>query len=288
MQCEKRYSKKEFISETTRYCAEEHRVCGATDMHWHDFYELELILSGSGCYQINQTAYPAEQGMVFFMSPTDFHMVTAEQNAPLHLVNVMFEGSCIDELVRLSFYPHPGRFVSLSGSVLQEFLGLCRLLTAKQACPDSFSASYGCHLLNALLILLLRASGRSLAEEPDQTPLLKAVQILETQFKEPLSLSHVARQAGLAQNYLSGKFHAYFGVTFKEYLIGLRLEYARKMLLYSHDTVTEICYDSGFRSFPHFLRSFKGSYGLSPGSYRKAYKNAARAAKNEQKPSRKL
>ena len=200
----------------------------------------------------------------------------------------MFEGSCIDELVRLSFYPHPGRFVSLSGSVFQEFLSLCRLLTATQDCPDSFSASYGRHLLNALLIQLLRASGRRLAEESDQAPLLKAVQILETQFREPLTLSYVARQAGLAQNYLSGKFHAYFGVAFKEYLIGLRLEYARKMLLYSHDTVTEICYDSGFRSFPHFLRSFKSCYGLSPGSCRKAYKATARAADNECKPLRKF
>lgn len=45
--------------------ASKKRINGDYSIHWHDFYEIEFILDGSGTYIIDGIDYPIKKGMLF-------------------------------------------------------------------------------------------------------------------------------------------------------------------------------------------------------------------------------
>jgi AraC-like DNA-binding protein len=79
-----------------------------------------------------------------------------------------------------------------------------------------------------------------------------------------LSLGDVARQACLAPNYFSERFHGLTGISFQQYLQGLCLCFAARLLMASELSVSEILLAAGFRDLTHFGRVFKKLYRASP------------------------
>ena len=53
-------------------------LSGTTLPHWHDYFEIEYIVSGGGTYTIDGKEYPIEEGMIFFTGTSSFHRVSLE------------------------------------------------------------------------------------------------------------------------------------------------------------------------------------------------------------------
>ena len=87
-------------------------------------------------------------------------------------------------------------------------------------------------------------------------------------FSEQITLETVANQAYLHPVYFSSLFRETMDVSFSKYLMNMRLYYAKRLLINSANSVTEICYMSGFTSLSHFLRCFKIIFGTTPKKYR--------------------
>lgn len=83
-----------------------------------------------------------------------------------------------------------------------------------------------------------------------------------------LSLGFLADQMGLSVGYLSGLFKKLFGVSFKEYVMGLRMKKAKILLLSTEMRNYEIADEVGFEDPNYFSACFKRFYGDSPGRYR--------------------
>jgi len=58
------------------------------------------------------------------------------------------------------------------------------------------------------------------------------------------------------------------GSTFKEYLVNIRIDKAKELLLKSNTSITDIAYQVGFKNLSYFYRSFKKSLKLNPSEYR--------------------
>ena len=65
------------------------------DVHCHEFYEIELVVAGSGVYSIDGTDYPVQPGALFAMSPISFHEVHIG-GEPVRLMNLMFTQNACD------------------------------------------------------------------------------------------------------------------------------------------------------------------------------------------------
>jgi AraC-like DNA-binding protein len=85
---------------------------------------------------------------------------------------------------------------------------------------------------------------------------------------ERLSVAKAARVAGLAPRYFSKLFAENQRVTFHQYLLSLRVERAKQMLLSSRLSVERVGKLTGFPSRTHFHRAFKRALGVSPQDYR--------------------
>ena len=85
---------------------------------------------------------------------------------------------------------------------------------------------------------------------------------------EPLELARLATVAGISKYHFIRVFTAVTGITPMSFLTSLRLEQAKKLLLHSPATVTDICQEVGYSSIGSFSDSFTRLVGISPSRYR--------------------
>jgi AraC-like DNA-binding protein len=101
--------------------------------------------------------------------------------------------------------------------------------------------------------------------------LLRARDLADTRYAEPLDLRRLAREAHVSPRHFSRSFRRVFGETPYQYLLSRRLERARHLLRTTEMPVAEICLDVGFTSVGSFTTTFTRQIGVSPTSFRKAY-----------------
>ncbi len=83
------------------------------------------------------------------------------------------------------------------------------------------------------------------------------------------TLEEVSKYLGRSKSSISHMFKKSSGMSVREYCNHLKLEDARRILLNTDKSVTEITYDVGFRDVSYFVHLFKNKYGVSPLRYRK-------------------
>jgi AraC-like DNA-binding protein len=110
---------------------------------------------------------------------------------------------------------------------------------------------------------------------PADRHLLRAKDLADGRYFEPLTVDDLARAAGLSRAHFSREFRRAFGESPHAYLLTRRLERAASLLRSTDQTVAEICLRVGLRSVGSFTTSFKRAYGVPPAAYRAAHPPAA-------------
>ena len=103
---------------------------------------------------------------------------------------------------------------------------------------------------------------------PFGLPIQRAMGIIQQRYWDQLSLSELARQVGMSKHRLSHRFREVLGVTFRDYLLKVRLERAKVLLAAGHLSITEVAQDVGFGDLPRFDKVFKRYTGFTPSAYR--------------------
>lgn len=236
-------------------------------VHWHDYYELCLVLSGTAVHVLNGESRAIGAGSAFLLSPADLHEIRVLGPEPLDCYNTVIEPAVmerqLDALGPAAVHRFPWRaddFAAaepdlrrLRSECEQPRLGSRRLVESLVAC---------------LVVELARRcgvddgprAGRPAGEEH----LRDAILFVDRHFREPITLADVASRAHLSANYFSERFRHYTGTPFQLYLQERRLRFARALLAASTLSVSEVCHASGFNSLSHFGRAYRRRYGVAP------------------------
>jgi AraC-like DNA-binding protein len=110
---------------------------------------------------------------------------------------------------------------------------------------------------------------------PPARHLLRAKDLADARYPDPLTVDDLARAAGLSRAHFSREFRRAYGESPHAYLLTRRLERAAALLRTTDRSVTEICFSVGLQSVGSFTTSFTRTYGVSPTAYRAAFPPAA-------------
>ena len=113
---------------------------------------------------------------------------------------------------------------------------------------------------------------------PPARHLLRAKDLADARYFEPLDVDDMARAAGLSRAHFSREFRRAFGESPHGYLLTRRLERAASLLRLTDRAVVEIALSVGWQSVGSFTTSFTRTYGKSPTSYRASFPPAAAQA----------
>ena len=114
-----------------------------------------------------------------------------------------------------------------------------------------------------------------LAFVPPARHLLRAKDLADARYFEPLEVDDLARAAGLSRAHFTREFRRVFGETPHAYLLTRRLERAAALLRSTDRSVAEICLAVGWQSVGSFTTSFTRTFGKSPTAYRASFAPAA-------------
>ena len=103
-------------------------------------------------------------------------------------------------------------------------------------------------------------------------PVLEAVRYIRHHFTEDVSLADVARHIDMSQSWLTKRFNQECSMSVPQYLMQVRMERAKKMLLETNMLVFEIANAVGFDNPRYFVSVFKKAMGMTPTEYREQEK----------------
>ena len=117
-----------------------------------------------------------------------------------------------------------------------------------------------------------------MAVVPSERHLLRAKDLVDGRYAEPLSVDDLANAACLSRTHFSREFRRVFGESPHAYLLTRRLERAAALLRATDRSVVEICFEVGLRGVGSFTTSFSRTYGMTPTAYRASFPPASQYA----------
>lgn len=259
--------------------------------HFHPHYQLFLVVEGTGTRFIGDSIKPFGPGDLVFLGPNLPHLWRSDQayfERPSELVTRGIVVYFSEDFLGADFLAKPE--MSLLRQLFQharqglEWTGHTRIRAAtalrelaKQAVGFDRIISFLTFLNNlshATDYRFLTSPGYTNTVKPSETDRMQLVHdyVLE-HFPDDLSLDTIADLAGMTPPAFCRYFKARANKTFSEFVAEVRIGHACKLLMLGKLTVTQISFESGFRTLSNFNRQFKTITGQTPSTYVKTYRD---------------
>ncbi len=240
-------------------------------LHLHDYYEMELVTTGTLSQSVNGAPVLSRTGDYVFMDLLAVQRIE-KPAAPCALWTLSISPPEVDtsvaSLLASSRFPLVGR---LPPRALAEANLLARALHGAIAGKGPH-ANERTAALTSLFVVLLLEYGTPLEGPAEDTRayhyIQKALLYLNQHFAQGVTLTSLACEIHISPCYLSDLFSKIVGCRFVEYLTRLRLEHARLLLRTGDMPVSEIATRCGFGSPSNFTRAHRRAFAVSPSAYR--------------------
>lgn len=264
------------------FFASKSKMLKESPYHDHDFTELTYILSGKGTYLVDGTTYDVEAGDVIICNPgvkhTNIHVNPEEPTVEFFtgFTGFHFKGMPPNSIVM----PDGSHILRTTSDSKQEISKHCYEMVAEN--ESNKLGKYfmlKAHLMQILLLMIrdIRGSedsiqaGCNFESYNKSYAVKKIINYLNENYEHKISLDQIAHNMYLSPVYISKIFKEETGESPINYLIKIRLEKAKDILLTSEGkSIKSIANRVGYDDVYHFSKLFKKYYGISPLYYRKA------------------
>ena len=245
----------------------------APEYGYHDFYELEVYLSGRGVHELNAVPYRVTRGYAYLLLPGDFHRYEMDADEKMIMYNLKIAKRRMPSRLveRLSACRHPYAAYFDEAVLLQTVSELSLLSQLLKERP--VDGGLCDNVIERILLLLCRELATpSLSRErvPVTAGVEKVISYMEAHYHERITGQMLAEQLGLSTNYFGTYFKTHTGMTPVDYLTRVRLSHAARMLKSTREKIKTIAHETGFRSPEYFTRVFRDAFGVTPAQYRES------------------
>lgn len=248
--------------------------------HYHDYYELFLMLEGNAMHQVNGAKVKLPKGSLVLIRPDDCHDYVCIGGKPFSFLNITFTAETAQQLFaylgdgfpapELQHAPLPPE-VHLSEYEFERFsrrMGSIRALDPKDR--DRRKTA-----LRILLFDIFTRHFSAVQSEEDHMPLWleELCAAIKKNGNFTQGSEYFFSLTDRSREHVSRCMKRYTGMTVSEFINDLRLNYIANMLRSSNHGVAEIIFESGFNNISWASGQFKKKYGMTMSQYRNGAKN---------------
>ena len=269
------------------YVADRHKKEFDYPIHIHDVLELNFVANAAGARRVvgDSSEVIDNLDLVLITSPDlehvweqyeckseDIHEVTVQFRLNFDLDTSPFRfssyKSIYDMLIRaqrgLAFPPE---------SIMLVYQRLARLSSIEEgfiAVQEFFSILYELSKFDDARELA-SSSFAKVEVVSESKRILKVKNYIDEHYKDDLSLEQLADLVGMTPTAFSRYFKQRTAKNISEYIVDIRLGHAARLLVDTSDSVSEICWATGFNTLSNFNRLFRKRKGCSPTEFREKY-----------------
>lgn len=242
--------------------------------HLHNHLELVYLLEGQSYAFADEKQYEMHAGDVFLAFPNQVHGYPKMGDGTAKNILLIFSPSVCSEFKTLFRHNTPTSSLVPAKDIDAEILLLAQKILAEQQNKAPYFEPVTRGYLIALLGKLFCSMEFREEKKSDGILLKDLLNYCNAHYTEPLSLDLLASELSTGKHYISHIFNERLKISFPDYVNGLRINEATRLLLANPDrNVTEIAYDCGFSSTRTFNRAFIKQIGLTPRDFRKKNRN---------------
>ncbi len=248
-------------------------------IHTH-FYEIHFMLRGDMDIAIDGTKKKLVRGDVTVISPGEIHRPYINSNREYERTVLHVSDHLLAELstpytnFQSMFRSNRLHFIHFTEEELKGLLVCADQIKKYVDNPglmgaDIMQQSY----LNIVLLQILEKLQAAGEDEKkgvgyqESSPLIEgAVDYINRHLTEDITVQSIAEYLNVSRSYVSRVFKERTGSTLWGYVVAKRLILSQRLML-EGKSITEACYDSGFRDYAHFIKSFSKKFGMPPGKY---------------------
>lgn len=252
--------------------------------HWHNFFEITYVESGTAQYEVGGHLYEVGAGDIILFNHIEAHrwIVLSEE---IELTVLMFSSELVSDGSRIMdmdylvpFLERGSNFRNCISRNEKHTKEIKRLLDEIE--EEDMRQQAGCRLMIKadilkILTILVRHYEREnqkiefLAEKKEAVRRIgQAFAFIKRNYARKITLEETAATVCMSPNYFSSYFRKTAGCSFQEYLTKIRMEKAKEMLHHSSEGILEIAQECGVSNTANFYRLYKKCYGIAPGEER--------------------
>jgi AraC family cel operon transcriptional repressor len=247
-------------------------------LHYHDYYEIFLMISGEGIHYVNGERKPLTDHSLIFIRPSDTHTYIREQDKKFSFINLTFTKETFENL--FSYIGNPEAKEKMITSkmpplIFVEKLDKEKLLSRFEALntlnweePKKREARMKLLLMDIFVNFFIGA-----VERKDNAP--SWLEMLTEKMNHPSHFSEgipkMLELSGYSREHLSRSVKKHLKVTLSEFINSLRINWICNMLINTDVPITDLCFEAGFSSLSYFYRVFKAAIGITPADFRERH-----------------
>ena len=245
--------------------------------HYHDYYELFLIIDGKVIHKVNGANILLERGTMVFIRPCDMHDYALKDESGFSMLNITFTAETADALLSYLGKGFPSDSLLSASLPLQVMLSNAEIeyVLSHLATIQTVDESNSEEVKTALRILIFRILTRFFADTRDENHenipewLLKLCEEMRKKENFTYGIAKMLSLTNKSREHISRSIKKHMGVTLSEFVNDLRLRFVASMLKNSNHDIADIIFESGFGNISWASELFKNKYGMTMSDYRK-------------------
>jgi len=243
-----------------------------------DFVLMQFCLDGNCSYsnelnKKNITFGPSEHNILCI--PKDQKLIFSYDSNGLEVVNIYFEKEFLLKYIPKDHLVSDRISKNMLGTVVSKNLQMNAKM--QSVIMDIINCEFEGHLkklyTQAKIIELLTLQLVQFEEVPssmqsikktDADKMMLVKNLIANNIEQPLSLSYLARAVGTNEQYLKKHFKMMFGSTVFNYIVSVKMEKAKHLLLEGNHKIADVAITSGYKHATHFSSAFKKYFGYLP------------------------
>jgi AraC-like DNA-binding protein len=240
-------------------------------------YQIIYISRGGGQFESAASGkLTVHSGEMFILFPGVWHRYQPARETGWDEHWLGFDGPTVKTLMRAEFFPRAQPVIRIANEGLcrQLFTEAMEAVKTNQPALQQILAGVTAHLLG--LIYSARQTGQVGGDQP-LAVVQTAIQFMRTNLAANLDMPSLARQLHVSYSTFRHTFAAHTGMSPLQYLLELRMAFARNLLQETSLPLKDIAEKTGFEDEHYFSRLFRKRVGSAPGQWREKLRQEIKA-----------
>ena len=234
-------------------------------------YKMIYVLEGKILISLNDREIKVSENSLVLLSTFEEHSITILEK-PYTRYFVAASSDEFDSLIKdpriLTIFKNPATINNVfdTKQISSVFTETFDDMLYENKTQDEYSDQVMNCLLYKLLVYIYRNNRSSFpsVKNKNSTQMYEVQQYIDQHFHERITIKSIAEHFFISTSWLTHCFKDLTGYSPRDYLMLIRLSYAKDMIFRSDSSITDIAYLSGFSDVNNFIKYFKKRYDITP------------------------